>query len=179
MTDEIAFQLGKFDFPHFYQQAIWRLNKEPFPLFRFFDWRFPGGFGGTPCNYVDGECLPDWENMTIGGTLKTDEIKEIAHKLAYIRGRLQSYSVSIERNKISVHYANSHSFRDFMAQCLNDVIFDKFVLLPSEDGGMSRKFSDKRYKYSIIKSETHGTIPCTPCVILEADEEIIKYIVGE
>lgn len=179
MTDEIAFKLGKFDFKSFYQFATWKLNKEPFPLLHFFDWSFPGGLGGTPCKQVAGEYVTDWENMTIGGVLKTEMIKDISHKLNYIRGRLTSYSVVIEKNKIYVGYANSYAFRDFLAQCLDDVIMDKFILLPQREGQFGRSFANNAPKYKITKSETFGTCPATPYLELEADEEIVKYIVGE
>lgn len=173
MTDEVAFQLGKFDFPHFYHLAQWKLNKEPFPLFRFFDWHFPGGLGGTPCKKINGpdgeEYVVDWESMTIGGMLKLDTIKDISHKLNYIRGRLTSYSVKVGKNKITICYANSHAFRDFTAKCLAEVILDKFNVI----------FPDPSLHYKITCGETIGTIPATPYVELEASEEIIKYIVGQ
>lgn len=179
MTDEIAYKLGKFDFPSFYQIAMWKVNKEPFELAHFFDWRIPGGMGGWACKQEGETYVTDWENVQAGGYLKLEEIKEISHKLAYIRGRLDSYSVKIEKDKISVHYANSHNFRDFLAQCFEDVIQDKFMLLPKKDGAWGREFNQNCPKYKVMKNERIGTIPCTPSVTLEADKEIINYITGK
>ena len=174
ITDETAFKLGKFDFPHFYSQARWKVNKEPFELAHFFNW----GLGmGWPCDPVTYET--DWYNIQLYGSLKTKEIKEIPHKLAYIRGRLQGYSVSITENTISIHYANSYDLRDLLAECLQDVIMDRFVLLPQKEGEPGRSFNSNAPKYNITKNEIVGTIPGTPSVTLEADKEIINYIIGK
>jgi hypothetical protein len=43
MTDEIAFKLGKFDFPSFYSFALWKINRETFPLMYFFNWSMGWG----------------------------------------------------------------------------------------------------------------------------------------
>lgn len=175
MTDEIAFRLGKFDFPHFYSDAIWKLNKEPFPLLYFFDWSM--GMG-TPCKNEEGHPT-DWEGFNLHGRLKTETIKEISHKLNYIRGRLDSYSVKITEESILICYANSYDFRDFLAECLEDVIKDKFVLLPQVDGELGRSYNRNCPKYQIIKSETVGTIPGNPHIELKADKEIINYLIGK
>ena len=176
MTDDIAYKLGKFDFPHFYQIAMWKVNKEPFELAYFFEWTLPGGLSGWPCKRVGEEYVTDWENIQAGGDLKLDLIKDISHKLAYIRGRLDSYSVRIEENEISVHYANSHNFRDFLAQCFHDVIMDKFILLPKTDGELGRVFNKDAPEFSIEKFEVYGTIPSSPSVKLKTTPEVIKYI---
>ncbi|MEK6878447.1 MAG: hypothetical protein AABY22_02505 [Nanoarchaeota archaeon] len=173
MTEETAYKLGKLDFPCFYSQVLWKMNREPFELANFFEWNMGMGW---PCKKSDkGEYITDWENIYLHGSLKINEFKEIKHKLAYIRGRLNSYSVNIQNNTIKITYANSYNLRDFLTKCLEDVIMDKFVLLPEENG--VRKFSDKIPKYTITKSEIIGTIPGTPSVELIADKEIIDYII--
>lgn len=165
MTDEVAYKLGKFDFPSFYNIVLWRVNKEPFELAPFFKWELPGM--GVGCKFINGEWVTDWESIAASGYLKLEEIKEISHKLAYIRGRLDNYSISISKNEISVHYANSYNFRDFLAQCFEDVIKYKFK---------KDYFNQPPLHYYIKKGENIGTIPGTPSVTLLASEEIIKYI---
>lgn len=179
MTDEIAYQLGKFnDFPTFYSYAVWRPNKQPFPLYRFFTWGL--SWGGVPLKN-NNLSETDWENVTLYGSLKTSEIKTISQKLAYIRGRLQSYSVKIDENQIWICYANSYDFRDFIVDCFNDVLNDKFLLDKIGDNGeLIRNFTPKDTipKWTIEKSETVGTIPGTPQITLKADKEVIDYILG-
>lgn len=171
MTEEIAFELGKFDFPSFYQIALWKINKEPFPLAHFFSWTVPGGMG-WPCKQLsDGSYETDWENLTVGGRLKTEHINSIPLKLAYVRGRLQSYSVTVTDKTIKVYYANSYEFRDFFAQCLRDILTDKYWAAPNN--------MMTAPKWTICVGETLGTIPGTPWVKLEGDEEVVKYIVGK
>lgn len=175
MTDEIAYRLGKLDFPHFYDQVVWRVNQEPFELLRFFDWFLSSG---TPCHQVGDEWETAWDSFCLRGCVKFEEIKTISQKLAYIRGRLSSYSVSISPTTITVGYANSYKTCDFFASCLTDVIMDRFVLGAAKDGEPYRCFAANPPKYSVRKSETLGTIPGTPSVQLAADPEVISYIVG-
>jgi hypothetical protein len=164
MTDEIAYQLGKLDFPHlFYDTVMWKLNKEEFPLAYFFNWYFPGGLGGMAAKQEGDHYVTDWENQSIGGSVKFDKIKEISHKLNYIRGRLSSYSVTITENTIHVNYANSRPSRDFFTKCLNDIIYDKFSFLSVHK----------------ISTGTEYYCPLVEWVKLEADKEAIDYIVGE
>ncbi|MDP2692401.1 MAG: hypothetical protein Q8O88_02030 [bacterium] len=178
MTDEIAYKLGKFDFPNvFYSNVLWYVNKEPFELAAFFRWTVPGGLG-WPCKKTSGNYETDWENIPANGTLDLNNIKDISHKLAYIRGRLSSYSVNITETSISVCYANSYEFRDYLAQFLQDVIRDKFVLLPERDDELGRRYNLKSPMFAITKNENFGTIPGTPGITLIAPKEVIDYIVG-
>lgn len=176
MTDEIAYKLGALDFPHFYQSVRWKLNKEPFELCHFFEWSFPSG---TPCKKVGDDYVTDWDSFALHGDVKLDLIKDISHKLAYIRGRLSSYSVQITSTSIYVGYANSHNLRDFLAQCFHDVLFDRFTLAPQKEGELGRSFVHEAPCYIIVMDETLGTIPCTPHVTLTSTEEVICYIVGD
>lgn len=179
MTEEIAYKLGEFNFPSFYQNAIWKPNKETFPLASFFNW---GLSGGWPCKRKtdgSGEYEEDWTNISLSGGLKLSEIKTIGQKLAYIKGRLKSYSVTIEPTKIRVLYANSHNFRDFFAQCAHDVISDKFVYEEesTESGGLKlRRFKRNSPNFKIITAEGIMSIPATPYCEILADTEIITYL---
>src|SRR3990167_6589713 len=113
MTDEIAYKLGKFDFPSFYSFVRWYPNKEPFPLAHFFTW----GLGmGWPVDTSDNNHNTNWSSISLSGKLKTELFTEISHKLNYIRGRLSSYSVKIEETKIYVCWANSYDIRDFFVE---------------------------------------------------------------
>lgn len=155
MTDKVAFDLGKFDFPHFYQDVIWRINKEPFPYIHFFNWGLPCG---TPCK---NDYSTDWENFSLKGGLKTNMFTDISHKLAYIRGRLTSYSVNITENSISVCWANSHNLRDFFAKCLTEIVLDKFTYI----------------KYELTKDNGLMMTPATPEINFISSKEVIDYIV--
>lgn len=180
MDEDTAYKLGRLDFPSFYDIVSWKVNKEPFDLAAFFDWTVPGGFGGWPLKCSGGDV--DWENITAGGHLKFDLIREIPHKLAYIRGRLASYSVRITETSIDICYANSYKSRDFLAQCLYDVIFDKCVLLPPTNQPHEcdlRRVNPGAPKFTIEKGEILGTIPGTPFVKLTAAKEVIDFLVGE
>lgn len=160
MTDEIAFQLGKFDFKAFYSLAMWKVNKEEFPLYYFFNWSPQWGF---PLKHVNDKLVPDWENISLHGSLKKDSFKEISHKLAYIRGRLSSYSVVITPTTIDVGWANSYDFREIFIECVEAVVKDKF--------GFSQYFISH-------VSEQRGTIPGTPHFKFTSSEEVIKYLTG-
>lgn len=175
MTDEIAYRLGKLDFPCFYDQVLWKMNKEPFELLYFFKWSLGSA---TPCRRAGEKWETDWNAFSLFGQVKFEEIKTISQKLAYIRGRLSSYSVAVTPTSIYVGYANSYKTRDFFASCLTDVIMDRFVLEPPKNGGIGRCIIMNHPKYSIQKSETIGTIPGTPSVELVADPEVISYIIG-
>lgn len=171
MTEEIAFKLGKLDFPCFYQLVQWKVNKEPFPLAYFFRWSVPGGIGGWPLVYNEAkEHVTDWQNLTASGSLRTELIDSPALKLAYIRGRLDSYSVSIFSGSIRVGYANSYNLRDFLAQCFQDVLAEKFWY---------GKNMIESPKWTVSLGEDLGSIPGTPWVLLEGDLEVIEYIVGK
>ena len=175
MTDEIAYRLGKLDFPCFYDCVLWKINKEPFELIHFFDWSL--GFG-TPLHKVGDKLETDWNAFTLFGRVKFEKIETISQKLAYIRGRLSSYSVTIDATSIHVGYANSYDTRDFFAICLGDVIMDRFALEPVKLGEIGRSITLNCPKYCIQKSEIVGTTPGTPSVELKGDPEVISYIVG-
>lgn len=158
MTDEVAFDLGKFNFPAFYSAVS--LQSCPSEYKNFFNWE-KSIFSSTD----------KW------GYLKQDIFTQISHKLSFIRGRLKGYSVSISENKISIGWANSYDLRDLFANFAYDVLHD-LCLEPAEaDGG--RRYKSNPPNFSVVKSETLGTIPGTPSVEVTGDENVIKYLTGE
>lgn len=155
MTNDIAFKLGKFDFPAFYSM-VYSVDDD---LNDFFEWQeHPFSTGRVGC-------------------LKKDIFTEISHKLNFVRGRLKGYSVRIEKNKVSISWTNSYDLRDLFATCAYDVLLDLCLEPPREDGG--RQFKKNPLQYSVIKSEILGTIPGTPSVEIIGDEEAIKYLTGD
>lgn len=168
MTDEIAYQLGKFDFPSFYSYVMWYMNKEPFPLLCFFDW---GLQGGTPCKQNGDKYDTDWSNFHLMGKLKPEKFETLSQKLAFIRGRLDSYSVTITPNQIEVCWANSYDLREIFAKFLNEILFNKFTL--------SESVEEKKYCWNIRLLEDMGTFPGTPSLSISANREVINYIVGK
>lgn len=154
MTDEIAFKLGKFDFPAFYSM-VYSVDDD---LIDFFEWQeHPFSTGKVGC-------------------IKKDIFTKISHKVNFVRGRLKGYSVKIEKNKINVHWANSYDLRDLFATCVYDVLFDLCLGPAREDGG--RQFKENAPRFLVTKSETIGTIPGTPSVEITGDEDAIKYLIG-
>lgn len=153
ITNEIAYALGKMDFPRFYDYALWKPNIEEFEYVYFYNWFNPR------------QCSPDGQNWVwfMEGELREEMFKTLEQKLSYIRGRLAAYSVTITDTSIYVGYANSYGSRDRVEKFLNEILKDKF-------GGNKT--------WTIKKGETPGTIPGTPFINLIADSEIIKYITG-
>ncbi len=146
MTNEIAFDLGAFNYPCFYDKAVF---KEGFKYVDFFDWSVP-----------DSDELKDSDL----GELKEEKFEMLEYKYYYIKGRLISYSVIREEDKISVYYANSFNSRDRFVKWIKELIENRF--------GQSKK-------WYITTSDAGKTIPATPSVTLEADKDIIKYFKGE
>jgi hypothetical protein len=163
MTNEIAFKLGKLDiadFPClFYDTVLWRPNIEDFRLFNFFKWNGPTRMrhGKARDNVII------W-TFSFSGELNENKFVNNEQKLAYLRGRLTSYSVKIEPTLICVGYANSYNSRNRFEKWAKDLIYEKFSF-------------DKSIK--VTKGETLFTCPGTPWVQIEADEEVINYIKGQ
>jgi hypothetical protein len=150
MTDEIAFKLGKFDFPAFYSMAYYQDE-----LKDFFDW------------------TPGWsDSVKLVGSLKRECFTKDSHKLNFIRGRLQSYSVFISDEEIKICWANSYDLRDIFADFTEEIVRHKW-------GPMNFQKEKFGLKFEIIRSETLGTVPGTPYVRVIADKEIINYILGK
>jgi len=162
MTEEIAFKLGVFDFPRFYSQVLWKLNKEPFELFKYFKWSFPAQCGPTCKIADDGKSfITDWENLQIGGTIKFSLINSTKLKLAYIRGNIKGGHCKVSEEELSFIFANSYDIRDVLAEIIEEVLFEKFG-----DG-----------EFSLELGQTLGTCPGTPYIKLKARREIIDYLV--
>ncbi len=157
MTDEVAFELGKFDFPCFYEHALWRVNIDPFPLYHFFKWKM--GWGIPVSGGEESKVL--WDEIKLEGMLDLTKFTDISHKLAYVRGRLNSYSVSSTETTLSVGWANSYRIRDFFVECLEDSLKVNFGLAT---------------KWTIEKGEGKCTIPGTPYAKLTADKHVIDFI---
>lgn len=156
MTDEIAFKLGEFNFPRFYDMAMWQPNIEDFEYAYFFNWS-----AGMGLFCFLGEGNPH----SFTGHLNESKFETLNHKLKYIQGRLSSYSVTITDTSIHIGYANSHKSRDRVAKWLDEILKDKFGgqktwLITTSDG---------------LKT----TIPLTPSVQISSDKEVIDYITGK
>ena len=136
MTNDIAFELGAFNYPCFYDWAI-RKDTDDFEYENFFVW--------------NGEY----------GHLDESKFETLEHKFYYIKGRLSSYSVGIEDDKITVVYANSIKSRDRFIKWMNELLMFDF---------------GKNESWSIEKTDGDiHTVPSTPGLILKADKEIINY----
>ncbi len=97
MTDEIAFELGRNQFPHmFYATPWWSPNLEPFRLVHFFNWSSPMCSG-------DGQGDFRW---SLAGSLKTDLISTDDHRRAYMRGALAGYGKRVSDTLVRFHGAN-------------------------------------------------------------------------
>ena len=149
MTDDIAYVLGKFDMKHFYGDALWAVNLEPFEYHHFFTW----SMGNKVMR--DSEGRGDYFNLV--GTLNTNLFTNVSHKLNYIRGRVSSHSVVWNDGQLTVYWANSYNLRDFFVKCLEDVLRAEGVV------------------YTIEVSEgIIGSCPGTPGMTLECDSEVIS-----
>ena len=99
MTNDIAFNLGAFNYPSFYDWAIM----------------------GCDNKYVD---FFEWDNGY--GALDESKFETLEHKYYYIKGRLSSYSVGIKDDSITVVYANSIISRDRFVKWLRELLIFKF-----------------------------------------------------
>lgn len=176
MTDEIAYKLGEYKFKTFYNQVMWKVNKEPFELYHFFNWSL--NCLGMPVIMIEKGYRIDWENINAYGTLNTSLFKGVSHELNYIRGWLKSHPPYVRDNIVTINYANSYDLRDFMAQCLLDVITDKFLLMPRIEGECGRNFVRDRPKFNVNKTEIMGCVPGCPSIELVANDTIIQYLLG-
>lgn len=146
MDNAIAFDLGAFNYPCMWDNAVWTPNREDFKYAYFFNW-------GTPL-----ESNSVW---TFDGHLNEEKFKTLEHKHCYIKGRLSSYSVDIKDDSITVAYANSIRSRDIFVKWVTELI--------------ANKFGDKA-NWDINTEDGVNTIPCTPRLVLDADREIIEWI---
>jgi len=148
MDNDIAFDLGAFNYPSFCDMAGWIPNKEPFDYAHFFKWEPPLHSGSA------------W---IFHGYLDESKFETLEHKYYYIKGRLSSYSVGIKDDSITVVYANSIGSRDRFVKWAKELIMFKF---------------GKGAVYSIETTDGADTIPCTPSLVLKASKEIIEYFKG-
>lgn len=159
MTDDIAFELGQFNFKRFYSHVIWNINREPFPLYYFFNWKVGHPLGGVPIKSETHEV--DWDNIDASGTLKKECFIEKSHKLSYIRGVISNHNGrTITETSITLCWGNSYDLVDIFVEFCRDILFGKSG-------------------FSITKFERVGTYPGTPKVTIEAKPEIIKYLTGD
>ena len=148
LTNDIAYDHGAFNYKSFYDWAEWVPNREKFKYVHFFDWSL--------------ECMCG-QSFIFNGKLKEECFKTIEHKLFYIKGRLSSYSVSIEDSTITIFYANSKESRDKFVKWVNELLLFNFG-------------KNQKDRWTIKTEDSMLTIPCTPSLVLKADEEIINYI---
>ena len=150
MDNDVAFDLGAFNYPCMYDMATWIPNKEPFDYAHFFKWAAPLYSGSA------------W---IFHGHLDEGKFEILEHKYYYIKGRLSSYSVTIKNDSITVYYANSIKSRDRFVKWAKELIIFEF---------------GKHAVWSIETDDGPDTmIPLTPSLVLRADKEIIEYLTGE
>lgn len=165
ITEEQAFRAGAMDYPHyFYDSPLWRVNLESFEDWEIYTW------GAPQLASLDGG--KNW-SFQIAGQLK-DDVFETDRldttnklKLAYIRGRLSSYSVNVKETGIDVNWANSTESRDRFVRFLKEVL----------DFYRSLKFV-AFLPYSIIVGQEINCCPIVNFIKLEANKEIVDYIIG-
>lgn len=104
MTNVIAFDLGAFKYPCFYDFAY----KTNFKYKHFFK----------------------FDNYSNLGELNEEKFKTLEHKHCYIKGRLSSYSVGIKNNSIGIGYANSIKSRDRFVKWVRELLVSKFIQGP-------------------------------------------------
>ena len=149
MTNDIAFDLGAFNYPCFYDMAVWIPNKESFKYVNFFEWSAP---------------VYSNLNWTFYGDLNERKFETLEHKHYYIKGRLSSYSVHIKDDSITVFYANSVESRNRFVKWAHELLIVNF---------------GENEKWSIKKMDGGNTVvPNTPGLILNANKEIINYFTG-
>lgn len=147
MTNEIAFEIGKADFPRFYDMPIWSPNVEKFKYVHFFEWSSPRQGGGR---YEDGEYYCNW---SFYGSLKESSF-DLEQKRHYIRGVLASYAGSYSDNILSFSFANSFGTRDRIAKWIDEILKDKF-------GGIKT--------WTIEKSDGMNTCPAIANLTIKCD----------
>lgn len=155
MTDEIAFKLGAMDYPSFYGDAYWIINREPFELVKFFNWRL---YLGTPLKQTEDGYVVDWENFSLLGHLNTLMFTEFQHRLSYVRGQLSRKEVKITDDTIQIWWANSYNIAEFTKRCFEAVL--------------------STTNYSISIDEPHrGCIPgCPELTLKTSDKDIIEFL---
>ncbi len=155
MTNEIAFEIGKGDFPRFYDSPTWRPNVEYFKYVKFFDWSHPM-YGGKVALGVQEEIKWEW---IFHGSLK-ESFFDLEHKRFYIKGVLASYAGKKNLDSLSFCFANSLPTRDRVAKWAEEILKDEF-------GGQKT--------WQIRKDEKH-TVPIVASLVIEADEEVVDYL---
>jgi hypothetical protein len=149
MTEEIAYNIGAFKYPSFYDSASWALKAYTvFEYVNFFVWGY-GGYATAP-----------FESQILHGRLREEMFTDLSHKFNYIIGRLSSYSVGIEKNRISVVYANSIKSRDRFAKWLDEILTVKYG----------------KIGWVIKKIESGCTCPLAPGLTVEGDEDILRSL---
>ena len=146
LTEEIAFNLGAFKYPCFYDMA--HLNEE-FECKEFF-------------KPVSAECFLYNVNIETGERVKDilgelDDTYFNSHslKLAYLKGAL-SKNGSIKDNRIKIQYANSYKSRDRFAKWFGEIM--------------------SGYSFAMKLYEWWRTVPGTPGIEIKAEEKIIKML---
>lgn len=154
MTNDIALEIGRGDFPSFYDSPTWKPNVEHFKYVIFFDWGAPN-LGGTQNSNKEIEWC--WH---FNGSLKESSFN-LEQKRHYIRGVLSSYAGRVAEGCLSFSFANSFPTRDRIAKWADEILKDKF-------GGQKT--------WLIEKSERTTTMPAIANLEIKGDDEIITYL---
>ena len=155
MSDKsIHYRIGKGEFDKFYDTPFIKEGEHLYVV-EFYNWE-PSSFGFLDKN---GEKI-----KSLGaGTLIESKFDTDTKKLDYIRGRLDSYSVTIKDDFISVSWANSKGSMDRFTKWVMDVLRNKFGLA----------------HYSIETKTLHTYIPNVNIFEIKANEEIIQFLTGK
>jgi len=153
MTNEIAFNIGAFKYPSFYDYAVRYEHDLDFEYINFFNWS-----NNTTAGYLY-------------GSLKEEMFLDIEHKHHYLQGTISIYGHRESNNVISVTYANSFSSRDRFVKWALEIIRDKFFEF---------NMYNKLLNYKIIIFDGPSTmIPSVPGLIIGANDDVIKYLLGK
>lgn len=148
MTNNIAFELGRGDYPRFYDMPRWAPNVENFKYAYFFEWSSPVRAGGR---HENGEYYCNWYFY---GSLKEEFFINLEQKRHYIRGVINSYLGNYDKNSLSFCFANSFQTRDRVAKWADEILKDRFGEVRS---------------WSITKSDCMETCPAIARLNIEGD----------
>lgn len=165
MTDEIAFKLGEFKFEHHYSTVRWNINREQFPLYKFFIWDFNINY--HPIDNFESE-KTDWYGFELSGEINFSKFQTISQKHAFIKGVIsRGLSVKITENSLTIGRANDTDTIDFIKDSLVEILHDACY---------HKKMDMTYFDWDLQTISTVNSIPQTKSIVLTANKNIIDYI---
>lgn len=157
ITNEIAFEIGRGDYPRFYDIPIWSPNIESFRYAKFFKWAYFSQYGGRN---GDGEYYSKW---VFYGSLREELFVNDELKRSYIKGVLLGSGDKKLSKCIFKDFINSFETRDRVAKWVNEILKNKFG-------------TNKRW--NIVSEDYKDTIPGIAKLCISSDEEVIDFILN-